>query len=327
MRKIICLLILAGALSQPLWAQIFKLGTLAPQGSPYYDVVMAIASQWKAASDGKVTLQVYPGGVSGAEPDMVRKMKIGQLDAASLTAMGVFLIEPSFLILQVPGMFNSYEELGYCRNKMTPYFEGQLEKQGFQALNYSDLGGCYFFTKKPVNSISELKKLKICVFANNSRSKAMWAKAGFTTVDLNTSEVLSSLQIGLIDGFVNTPILVASMQWFGVARYMTDVRYGYAQGMTVIRKEKWNALDPGTREKLGKIAAAVVDSTQPMLQGLEKMAIDKMKSFGLRVNKPADPDSWLATLRNIYPQIRDDLLSPDAFDQALRFREEFRGKK
>jgi TRAP-type transport system periplasmic protein len=309
--------------------QKVKIGTLAPQASIFCDMISTIGNDWKSASKGQIEFQIYPNAIAGSEPDMIRKMKIGQMDAAGLTSMGIYIIDPSFTILQLPGIFNSYDELDYCRKRMTPLIDARMEKQGFKVLNYSDLGGIYFFTKKPVKSISELKKLKMCTFATDRNTKGMWSKAGFTVVDLEYTELLSSLQIGLIDGFINAPIFALANQWFGVARYMVNVNYGYMQGMTIIRMEKWNSFDHSLQDTLLKISNTVADSVLPKIRALDKTAIEQMEQFGLRVYTPPKEEmgSWLEPLVQIYPNIRGDLVPTEIFDKAFQLRDEFRKRQ
>jgi len=70
-------------------AQTIKFGTLAPQGSPWHAIARDMAEAWKTESAGKVDVRIYPSGVAGDDPDMVRKMRIGQLQMAGLTGVGL----------------------------------------------------------------------------------------------------------------------------------------------------------------------------------------------------------------------------------------------
>ena len=310
--------------------QKIKIGTLAPQNSIFCDVINTIGSKWTTASHGQVGFQIYPNAIAGSETDMVRKMKIGQMDAGALTSMGIYTIDPAFAVLQLPGMFNSYAELDYCRTRMAPMIAARMEKKGFKVLNYCDLGGIYFFTKKPIKSMAELKKLKICTFATDRNTKGLWTKAGFTVVDLEYTEVLSSLQIGLIDGFINAPIFALANQWFGVARYMVNVNYGYLQGMTIVRTAKWNAINHAYQDTLLKIAGQVADSTLPQIREIDKKAVEQMKQFGLRVYTPPKEEvaSWLDPLVQAYPGVRGELIPEEIYDKAFQLRAEVRsGKK
>ena len=79
MRAIIFIVILLNILfsTQYAEAQTIKLGTLAPDGSPWYTSLRDMDERWKEASNDEVRLKIYPGGVLGDEGDMIRRMRIG----------------------------------------------------------------------------------------------------------------------------------------------------------------------------------------------------------------------------------------------------------
>ena len=69
----------------PSAAKTIKLATLAPEGSPWYDIIRDMAEAWKELSGGKITVRIYPGGVAGDESDVVRKIRVGQLHAGAIS--------------------------------------------------------------------------------------------------------------------------------------------------------------------------------------------------------------------------------------------------
>src|SRR5437588_12814975 len=71
-----------------------KLGTLAPQGSTWHQLLQEMAQKFAQESGGQVELKIYAGGTQGNEGEMIRKMAIGQLQAASITAIGIHEITP-----------------------------------------------------------------------------------------------------------------------------------------------------------------------------------------------------------------------------------------
>src|SRR5947209_11010805 len=83
---------------------VIKVGTLAPNGSPWHTLLKEMGQKWEQASGGKVKLRVYPGGVLGNEGDMIKKMRIGQLQAAAVTTIGLHDISPDPQSLDVPMM-------------------------------------------------------------------------------------------------------------------------------------------------------------------------------------------------------------------------------
>src|SRR3954468_23674129 len=94
------------SLAAPAGAQevVIKLGTLAPNGSTWHTLLKEMGQKWEQASGGKVKLRIYPGGVLGNESDMVKKMRIGQLQAAALTTIGLHDISPDPQAVDVPMM-------------------------------------------------------------------------------------------------------------------------------------------------------------------------------------------------------------------------------
>ena len=94
-----------------------KLGSLAPAGSPWDKGLSRLAAEWQKISNGTVELKVYPGGIVGDESDMTRKMRIGQLNAAGLSGVGLFRIYPEIVTVQLPLFIRSNEELDYVLDK------------------------------------------------------------------------------------------------------------------------------------------------------------------------------------------------------------------
>ena len=89
---------------------IVKIGTLAPEGTAWHDILLELGQKWKIASNGDVQLRIYPGGVLGDERDMVRKMRIGQIQAVALSTEGLSELAPEFNSFFLPLAYQSFED-------------------------------------------------------------------------------------------------------------------------------------------------------------------------------------------------------------------------
>src|SRR5574341_1100035 len=157
-----------------------RLGTIAPRGSSYTKHLLAIGAQWRPAPGGGVQLTIYPDGTMGTEADMVRRMRLGQLQAGMLTAMGLADIEPAVTGLQnLPMMFRSLEEVDYIGEKLQPMLEKRLEEKGFVVLFWGDTGWVRFFSKQPVIRPDDLKKTKLFVWAGSAVEVDTYRSVGF----------------------------------------------------------------------------------------------------------------------------------------------------
>lgn len=304
-----------------------KHGTLAPKGSPWYDGVQKLGQRWKKASGGDVELKIYAGGVAGDEGDMVRKMRIGQLHAATVTAIGLGQITRSTVALQIPMMFRSYEELDYVRERIRPTLEKELREGGFEVLNWGDAGWVHFFSTEKAVTPDELRKTKLFVWAGDPEAEAAWRAAGFSVVPMSSTDVLSGLQTGMVQSFATAPVYALTSQWFGLAKHMTAVKWTPLSGATIISTRAWNKIPEALRPQLAAIAQEEGEAVRNEVRALGRRAIDEMKKRGLVVHEVKDQAAWEKAAESAHPAIRGKVVPAALFDEVQRLTKEYRESK
>ena len=153
------------------------------------------------ASGGKVNVRLYAGGVAGDDPDVVRKMRLGTLNAGVLTSVGVAEIDKSVYALGVPMMYASYEEVYYVLEKMRPRLEANLEAKGFVVLNWADGGWVHFFAQQPVADAGRPQEAEALLLGGRQPSRVeIWKSAGFNPVPLPSTEIATGAADGPGDG-------------------------------------------------------------------------------------------------------------------------------
>ena len=130
-----------------------KLATLVPEGTVWDKNLKQMGEEWKTATDGRVVVTVFAGGTQGDEPTVLRKMRLDALQAGALSAVGLGMIDASFNLFDVPFFFDSYDELNYVADKLTPVIRKRIEPKGFVFLNWGWLGWAQVFTKRPVQTV------------------------------------------------------------------------------------------------------------------------------------------------------------------------------
>ena len=164
---------------------------MVPKGSAWDKIIQRMGADWRKATNGEVTLRVYPGGVVGDESEMIRKMRIGQLQAAAISNAGLAEIDPRAYAVMLPMMFESYEEWDYVRQKVNPILEEKLEENGFIVLAWSDAGWVYFFTKERMQRPGELLNMKLAASATEPSTVAIFKWAGFNPVPISMVDLES----------------------------------------------------------------------------------------------------------------------------------------
>jgi TRAP-type C4-dicarboxylate transport system substrate-binding protein len=308
---------------------IIKMATLAPEGSSWYKVLQNMGEGWKKATDGAVTLRIYPGGVSGDEDAVIRKMRVGQLQAAAVTGIGLAYLDRSFYALHVPMMFASDEEFDYVRDRLSPILERRLEEKGMIVLNWGDAGWVHFFAKKPFTRPEEVKAMKLFVWAGDTNLIQLYKETGFNPVPLSAIDILPGLQTGLINAFDTTPLAALAFQWFGLAPHMADLRWVPLTGATIIDKKVWLSIPENLRPKILEASRDAGKNLREEIRRLNDEAVKVMVKNGLKVSHvpPEAQAEWRKMVEDVYPQIRGKIIPADMFDAARKYRDEYRASR
>ncbi len=300
-----------------------KLGTLAPQGSTWHELLKDMAQRWEQTSGGQVKLRIYPGGTQGSEGDMVRKMGIGQLQAAAITAVGMHDLIPEPQVLSVPFLFDDVNQLECVLDKLRPRLEQALERRGLVALHWSRIGAIALFCSKPYRTPADARDAKVWAWEGDPKSVEAYRVAGFHPVVLSSADIVPSLQTGMIDCIPNVPLYVLTARIFERARYMLDVPWSYMVGATVVRKDAWDRIPADLRPKLLAIAAELGHKVDAEVKRLNDDAVGAMEKQGVQVVK-GDAAAWRAAMEKSWPVVRGGVVPADIFDEAKAARDSCR---
>jgi TRAP-type C4-dicarboxylate transport system substrate-binding protein len=322
-------LLLAGAAlfaAARLPALTIKMGSLAPTGSPWEAGLKGVAAEWARLSNNTITLKLYAGGIVGDEPDMIRKIRIGQLDAAAITVSGLNGIFSGVKALSYPLFLKTDEELAYVLGKMQPFFERKIEERGFKVVMWAPAGWVYFYSREPVVTPEDLKRQKLWVWVGDPDEVQAWQSSGFHVVPLPSTDIMTSLQGGMIDALVASPLLAASNQWFGIAQNQTGLRLAPMFGAAVVSMQTWNKVPRDLQPKLIAAAQKAADALVPQLAKADEDAIAVMKKYGLKINPvpPAAEEEWNRFVAKGFELLIGKTFDRESLEMARGYLAEYR---
>ncbi len=259
---------------------IIKMATLAPEGSPWHEVLKEMAAKWAEVSAGQVELRIYPGGTAGDEGAMVRKMRIGQLQGAMITNTGLANISPAINAMIIPLAADSYEKLDLVRQSIGDKLIDHYAEKGFIVLNWGDAGWVRFFVSDKDPSVANVRLAKMFVWAGDDKMVELWKETGFKAVPLAATDMLPALQTGMVNAYPTTAIMSLASQWFAFTPYMIDLPWAPLIGATVVSKKTWDQIPETLKPELKKIALAAGMKLQQEVRGLESVDIPG-RQYGL----------------------------------------------
>lgn len=294
---------------------IFKVASLAPDGSIWAKRFRDFATEVSEKSGGKIGFKIYAGGVMGDDRAMYRKMRVGQLNGGGFTMTGISEVVPDFRALGIPFLFNSYDEVDRVKEKLTPRFEKAFDEKGMVLLAISEVGFVYTMSTMPITTLDELRRTKAWAPEGDPISQALLETVGVTPIPLSIPDVLTSLQTGLINTAFNSYYGAIVLQWFTRISYITDIPFAYAYGAFVLDKKTFSRLTP---DEIALIKTAAKTHFDKLLIDTRKSNEDALQVLlqnGITLVKPTPITK--AELQNNYREKTVAKLVDVAFSRGI----------
>ena len=247
------LTMLPGTAPRPVDAQettTLRIATLAPCGSSWMRVFDAWNNTLRQRTNNRLQLRVYAGGTQGDERDVIRKIRIGQLDGAAVTSTGLSLIVRPVLVLQAPGVVESYQQLDRARAAMNDEFSQQFESNGVKLMGWGDVGEGRIFSNRAINRPQDLRSVRPWVWRDDSMFGTFLEVIGANGVRLGVPEVLPALSTGQIDTVVASATAASALQWHTRVTHVTQQANSFLIGATIISKQKYDSLPADLQQAL-----------------------------------------------------------------------------
>ncbi len=306
-----------------------RLGSAAPENSPWGRALNRIAAEWLRISDGEIRVQVFHNSVAGAEADMVRKMRIGQLQAVVMSSTGLSNFSDRSLTLSMPLLIRNLEEYEYVFERVEEDLAEEIREQGFHIMSWSVAGWLYFFSDREIRTPAELKAVKLAASPEEMQLVRAYQLMGYQPIPLPYAERLAGLTNGMANSFLSVPILAAGFQWFGPTPYMMNLRVGPAPGAVVMSDRAYRRLPGDIRDELFAAIRQVTAELDEDIRELEQEAIDTMVQYGLHIVELTDTeiDVWIEELEGSYDVTLGLVFDEEFYHRIQGLLDEYRSRR
>lgn len=256
-RLLLAVLLLGPGMAVAAETYVLKFATLAPQGSTWMKAFDAWSRELATKSQGRLSVKFYPGGISGDEPDMLKKIRFGQLQGAALSGHGVGEIFPPARILETPFLFRDHAEIDAVRARIQPLIDAGFRNNQYELIAWMEVGNVHFFSSKPLLSLDDLRRRRIWQWQGDRFIDAFFTANGWSPVALPITEVYTGLSTGLVDTVVSTPLASIALQWAGKTPYMSSQPMAMGIGAVVVSNRFYLGLPADLQALLKSTGAAL----------------------------------------------------------------------
>jgi len=284
-------------MASPLFAQrkiTIKLASLVPENTAWGVAINRLAAEWGRVTNGEVEVIVYHNAAAGDEPEVMRKLRINQIQAAVFTSMGMNQVVPEIMAFSYPFLIRSDAELEEVINRLKPDMDAKIQQSGFITLAWARAGWVRFFSRNPVFTPDDLRRQKLATGAEDQQMLQAFRIMGYQMVPVNLTELMVLLNSGMVDAVYQSPIYTAGNQVFGITRNMSSINVAPFMGGILMNNTAWRRIPDKYKPQLLEIGRDVERNIEASIAALEAEAISTMVRYGLRINEltPAQAQVW-----------------------------------
>jgi TRAP-type C4-dicarboxylate transport system substrate-binding protein len=303
-------------------ATTLKIGTLAPQDSPWGREFKKWASDVSADTNGELTLDFQWNGQAGDEVLMVQKIRSGQLDGAAVTAVGLGQTGVTdVLALQMPGLFANWSKLDNARNALKADFDRQFQANGFTVLGWGDVGAAKIMSVGvEIHRPADLQGKACYVLGGDPIGPKLFAGIGnITAKQVTVNEILPNLTNGSITVLPVPPLAAEQLQWASRVTNLNTLTMAFAIGAIIVSSPRAQGLPQNLRDALTNRGGETADRLTRSIRNLDAQSFARLKT-SKTTYEPTDAEKteWRDLFARVRGQMRGAVFTPELFDKVVQ---------
>src|SRR6187397_1609840 len=300
------LLAAAAFASDPALAQqklVLKATDVHPLGYPTVEAVVQMGKKLEAATNGRLSIQMFPSMQLGGEKEMIEQAQVGALQIARISVGPMGPIVPEMNVFNLPFMFRDDAH-------MEKVIDGPIGDELLKKLSESKanlIGLCWmnagtrnvYNSKKPIQTVDDLKGLKIRMMGNPVFVDTMNSLGG-NGVAMGFDQLINAMQTGVVDGAENNYPSYESGQHFRYAKYYSRTGHLMIPEILVYSKKSWETLSKDDQALISKSSREAQLEQRKLWYEREEESLKKMKDAGAQVNDVADRKPFQAAVKPVW---------------------------
>jgi tripartite ATP-independent transporter DctP family solute receptor len=283
---------------------VFKASDVQPAGYPTVAATENFGKKLEAATQGRLSVQMFPSMQLGGEKETIEQTQIGAIQILRVSVGSMGPIVDDINVVNMPFLFKN---TAHAQRMMDgPIGQELLDKitaspnAGLVALSWMDSGARSLYnTKRPIKTIEDLKGLKFRVIGNPIFVDMMNALGG-NGVAMGYDQVFSALQTGVIDGAENNPPSYVFSNHYTAAKYYSLTEHLIIPEVLLFSKKSWSSLSNDDQGLIKKFAREAQLEEREFWKKYEQQAMEKAKAAGCEIIEIADKAPFQSAVKPVW---------------------------
>ena len=263
----------------------FSFGYDQPRTTAYGIAGDTFANKIAELSKGSMVIDQFPGGQLGQEPQMLQKIRTGDIDFIITSTANSATVSPESGVFSLHYLFRDEDHLikSLADQRIIDAVRAMFAQtvQGAHVMALSTMGFRYMYGKKELHSMADIKGMKVRVQATATED-AIFPAYGAQTVHMPFGSVYTSLQTGVVDMAENGINVYEANKHYETAPIMSMTQHEANNSVVWVSDKTWNALTPEQQKWVQAAADAISNTVPKAALGLEHASQAKLTRLGVK---------------------------------------------
>ncbi|HJL03460.1 MAG TPA: TRAP transporter substrate-binding protein DctP [Polyangiaceae bacterium LLY-WYZ-15_(1-7)] len=266
-----------------------KIATVAPEGTPWEKQLRSFRRYVQENTNGRVQVKMFMGGSLGGEKALVRRTAQGSIQVFGGSTAALGSLVPELNVIEAPYLFDDAQEADRAldNDAVRSQVASLVSARGFQMGFWAENGFRSWFTKdRAIRQPSDLQGLRMR--SQEARIHlATYRSLGANPVPIDVTNVLTSLQTNVVDGFDNTPLFAFATSWYQAARHLNLSEHSYQPGIIVYSKRWFDGLPDDIKQVLTNVPGDMERSGRRNVRRMDPILVRNLERYGIQVHRPS----------------------------------------
>src|SRR3989442_9452204 len=305
-----CLASFAASVANAAESRQFSFAYDQPPTTAYGIAANIFDAKLKELSAGTMSINQFPGAQLGQEPQMLQKMRAGDIDFVITSTANASTLAPQAGVFSIHFIFRDQEHLAkvLADPAITQAFRDMVKDQvqGAQVLGLLTMGMRNMYSKKEVKSVDDIKGQKVRVQATKTED-TLFPAYGAQTVHMPFGEVYTSLQTGVVNVAENGVNVYLANKHYEVAPILSMTEHEANNNCIWVSDKTWNSLSDQEKQWVQAAAEEVSKKEPAMGLALEKESAVKLKTIGVKVVENVDKSGFIKAAQPVQDELAAEL--------------------
>lgn len=296
----------------PAFAQdkiVLKSSDVHPLGYPTVEAVVRMGKKLEAATDGRISVKMFPAMQLGGEKEMIEQAQVGALEMARISVGPVGTVVSELNVFNMPFVFRDEAHMrkvidGEIGREMLDKISSNPETK-LIGLCWMDAGSRNVYTSKPIRKPEDLAGLKIRMMGNPLFVDTMNAMGG-NGISMSFSELYSAMQTGVVDGAENNPPTYATHNHYEIAKYFSLTEHLIIPEILVFSRVAWEKLSKEDQDLIKKVAAEAQQEQRKLWDEMVGKSMAKLEEAKVTVVTDVDKKAFQDAVKPVYDKYGDE---------------------